>query len=155
MGILGGVAMGYKVGSGIDKYIENLTNLALESDEMVKRAVYDGMAVVADSITASIGGIPTGSGNNGKITAEERDALRGGFGISKIENRGDSINVKTGFAGRNQNGTANVVVARRVESGTSKVAKYPFVSRAVSAARSAAEQAIAKSLDDQINKTMN
>lgn len=143
--------MGYKVGKGIDKYIQNLTNLALESEEITKRGVYDGMAVVADMIVASIGGIKP----QGEVTAEDIADLRGGFGISRIENRGGTINAKTGFAGKNRRGKGNSYIARTIESGTSKTSKQAFVSAAGRRAKAAAEQAIAKTIDDEVNKRMN
>lgn len=143
--------MGYKVGRGIDQYISHLSNLALESEEITKRGVYDGMAVVADAIVASIGGIRPGSG----ISEQDIADLRGGFGISRIENRGGTINVKSGFAGRNTKGVPNAAVARSIESGTSYRAKQSFVSAAGRQAKAAAEQAIAKTIDEEINKRMN
>lgn len=142
--------MGYKVGKGIDKYIQNMTNLALEFEEITKRGVYDGMKVVADAIVANIGGIPTGKG----VSEADKESLRSGFGISRIENRGGTINAKTGFAGRNSKGQKNASVARSIESGTSYRSKYSFVGTAGRAAKAAAEQAIAKTIDDEINKRM-
>lgn len=143
--------MGYKVGKGIDKYIQHLTNLALESEEIVKRGAYDGMAVVADTIVAGISNIkPVGD-----ITDDDIADLRGGFGISRIENRGGTVNVKSGFAGKNRRGKKNATIARTIESGTSKTGKQAFVSSAGRRAKAAAEQAIAKTIDDEINKIMS
>lgn len=145
-----GVLMGYKVGKGIDKYIQNMTNLALESEEITKRGVYDGMKVVADAIVSGIGGIKPGHG----ITEADIEGLRTGFGISRIENRGGAINAKTGFAGKNSKGKSNTAVARSIESGTSYMQKQPFVGTAGRKAKAAAEQAIAQTIDDEINKRM-
>ena len=142
--------MGYKVGKGIDKYIQNMTNLALESEEITKRGVYDGMKVVADAIVAGIGGIKPGHG----ITEADIEGLRTGFGIARIENRGGTINTKSGFAGKNSKGKRNSVVAREIESGTSYRSKQSFVGTAGRKAKAAAEQAIAKTIDDEINKRM-
>ena len=146
-----GVLMGYKVGKGIDKYIQNMTNLALESEEITKRGVYDGMKVVADAIVAGIGGIKPGHG----ITEADIEGLRTGFGIARIENRGGTINTKSGFAGKNSKGKRNSVVAREIESGTSYRTKQSFVGTAGRQAKAAAEQAIAKTIDDEINKRMS
>ena len=145
-----GILMGYKVGKGIDKYIQNMTNLALESEEITKRGVYDGMKVVADAIVAGIGGIKPGHG----ITEADIEGLRTGFGIARIENRGGTINTKSGFAGKNSKGKRNSVVAREIESGTSYRSKQSFVGTAGRKAKAAAEQAIAKTIDDEINNRM-
>lgn len=149
MGLLGGV-MGYKVGSGIDKLIEDFGNLALESEEISKRALYDGMKVVADAIVSNISGIKTGHG----ISEADIAGLRSGFGISRMQTKGSSIDAKTGFAGTNANGKKNSTVARGIESGTSYRAKQPFVSKAGRSAKGAAEAAIAKTLEEEINKRM-
>ena len=95
--------------------------------------------------------------NRIRIHISEQDIadLRGGFGISRIENRGGTVNVKSGFAGRNTKGVPNVAVARSIESGTSYRAKQSFVSTAGRQAKAAAEQAIAQTIDDEINKRMN
>ena len=90
--------MGYKVGKGIDQYISHLSNLALESEEITKRGVYDGMKVVADAIVSSIGSIKPGHG----ISEADIEGLRSGFGIARIENRGGTINTKSGFAGKKE-----------------------------------------------------
>lgn len=142
--------MGYKVGKGIDQYISHLSNLALESEEITKRGVYDGMKVVADAIVGNIGGIRPGNG----VSEQDIADLRGGFGIARIENRGGTINTKSGFAGKNSKGKRNSVVAREIESGTSYRSKQPFVGTAGRKAKAAAEQAIAKTIDDEINKRM-
>lgn len=142
--------MGYKIGSGIDQYIQHMTNLALESEEITKRGIYDGMKIVADAVAGNIGSIPTGKG----ITEQDVQDLRNGFGISRMRNSGGVIDVKTGFAGRNSKGQKNASVARSIESGTSYRNKHSFVSAAGRQAKAAAEQAIAKTIDDEINKRM-
>lgn len=145
--------MGYKVGSGIDEYISNLTNLSVDCEEIGKRAVYDGMAVVANAIRSNIGGIPTGTGKDGKITPEEKAGLSAGLGISKIRNSGGVIDAKTGFGGRTGKMT-NASIARQVESGTSKIQKRSFVGTAGRQAKSGAEAAITKTIEEEINKRM-
>lgn len=146
--------MGYKVGSGIDEYTSNLANLAAESGEIGKRAVYAGMAIVANQIRSNIGGIPTGTGKDGKITQEQKDGLSAGLGISRIRENGGFIDAKTGFGGRNAAGQSNASVARMVESGTSKIGKHPFVGSAGRSAKGAAEAAIAKQIEEDINNCM-
>lgn len=145
--------MGYKVGSGIDQYISNLTNLSVEANELGKRAVYDGMAVVANAVRSNIGGIPTGTHKDGKITPEEKAGLAAGLGISKIRESGGYIDAKTGFGGRTGN-KSNASIAMDVEGGTSKIQKHPFVGTAGRQAKAAAEAAIAKTIETEINQRM-
>lgn len=152
----------FTVGSGIDQYIRQLTNLEFESEEMVKRAVYEGAKIVANAIKGNINSLSVGSGQ-GQLTAAQKEGLQRGMGISHMENRSGSINVKIGFAGRNTQvtrttyprGQYNTTVARALESGTSTMRKQPFVNAAVMRSRAAAEQAMAKMIDEEIGKRMH
>ena len=40
----------WTVGTGIDNYIKNLEELTYGTDEMIKRAVYEGAKIVTDAI---------------------------------------------------------------------------------------------------------
>lgn len=142
--------MGYKVGSGIDDLIAKFGNLATESEEITKRCVYSGMKVVADAVVAGIGNIRPGNG----ITEADIASLRSGFGISRIRTQGSSIDAKTGFAGTNARGKKNASIARAIESGTSYRSKQAFVSTAGRTAKGAAEAAMLKQLEEEINKRM-
>ena len=78
-----------------------------------------------------------------------------------MENDNGYINTKIGFDGYNAtktkkypNGQPNALIARSIESGTSKHQKTPFVRPAISKAKAKAEAAMAASVDKDINNTM-
>ena len=142
---------------GNDKYIEMLHKLDVDADESIRRAVYKGAGVVADAIRASINSLPVDNDTKKDVrsgpTSEEKDGLAAGFGISKMKDEDGYINVKLGFAGRNVKKKANVQVARNLESGTSWLAKNPFIRQAVNSSKKKCEETIAEALDEEIKKS--
>ena len=90
---------------GLDKYIEYLRKLDADADEMIRKAVYNGAGVVADSVRSSINGIRTDDSKGKEMrsgpTSQQKAGLQKGFGISRMNNEDGYINVKLGFSGRN------------------------------------------------------
>ena len=147
---------------GLDKYIEYLRKLDAESDDMIRKAVYNGAGVVADQVRHSINGIRVDDSHD-KIktgpTSQQKAGLASGFGISRMKNDDGYVNVHLGFAGRNgrkpkkrAQAEANITVARNVESGTPWMTKQPFMRKAVNAAKKQCEQVMADTLDEEIKK---
>lgn len=161
--------------TGLGEYLTKLS--ALEGDEeIIKRAVYKGAAVVADAIKAELEGLPTISNEEAMhrynsrspsvsslqyISEPQKKGLIDGFGLAPIENTEDYISTKAGFDGYNgvktkrwPHGQPNAMIARAVVSGTSFMQKNDFVGRATRKTKKAAEAAMAKSLDDDIKNKM-
>ena len=159
----------FNIGRGIDDYIAQLGNLADGSGDAVGHAVYQGAKVVADAIKSEIGGIPVndhppilkGGQKIGTITTKQKQGLIDGFGISKMKDESGYKNVKIGFSGYNgektdkyPNGQPNPMIARAVNSGTSFRTKNAFVDRATRKNRAQAEEAMKKTIDEEITKKM-
>ena len=157
----------FDIGRGIDDYIAQLGNLADTSKDAVGRAVYEGAKVVADAIKKEIGAIPVddhppivANGNRiGTLTSKQKQGLVDGFGIAKMKDEGGYKNVKIGFAGYNTevtkkypNGQPNAMIARSVNSGTSFRKKNPFVDKTTRSVKSQAEEAMRKTVDEEISK---
>lgn len=149
------------VGNGIDKYIKDLEDLEFGADEMAKRAVYEGAAIVTNGIRASIEALPVGPPREGKVTAEQKAGLLAGLGIAGFRMDGSFLNVKVGMDGYNSvrskkypKGQPNALIARSLESGSSFAPKRAFIGPAVNRTKNAAEQAIANKLDEEIKKVM-
>ena len=147
----------FQVGPGMDQYLNQLRNLEFMADDMIGRAIYKGGGIIADAIKANIQNLPSSA-----CTDVERAGLISGFGIAHMKNEDGYFNVKVGFDGYNDNVTAkyprgkpNSMIARSIEAGTSWKPKHPFIAPAVRASKDAAEQAMAKEIDDQISKTMS
>ena len=153
--------------TGIDEYIAKLEKIK-NPEGLIKRAVYDGAAVLAEAVRKSIDSIPE---NDGKfvpgnamiqgLSAAQKQGLREGLGIAHMQNENGYINTKIGFDGYNSvrtkkypKGQPNALIARAIESGTSRRAKYRFVSRATNSAKAAAIQAMSDRMDQDLMNTM-
>lgn len=150
----------------VQQYITQIEAIRKDSTGYIKRAVYEGGGVVADAIADAIRGLPT---NDGKfvpgdapisgVSQAQKDGLLEGLGLSKMQNESGYIYTKVGFDGYNEvktksfpNGQPNALIARAVESGTSRRPKTRFISKAVKAAKERAEKAMADRLDEDLKK---
>ena len=155
------------INPNIDTYIADLTKLFTDSEEICKRAAYEGARIVADKFRSEIEGIPIRnfdkeSGMVNGVTASQKAGLLAGLGIAHFQNDGGFINVKIGMDGYNStktkqfpNGQPNALIIRALESGTSFRARNPVSTRATNAARGAAEAAIKKQMDEEIKKRIH
>lgn len=128
-------------------YELQLSTLERNVPTIAEKAVDAGADIVADEIRRGIGTLPQKTG----VTAR---GLSAGFGISPVRNDNGFINAKLGWDGYNENGVANQLMARVMESGTSKVKKHPFVRPAVNRTKKQAEARMAEVLDEEIGKIM-
>lgn len=135
--------MTFKAG---DDYALKLSKLATGSDEIAKKAIYAAAEIVADKIKSNLEGV---------LSEEATGELVDSFGISKIDVDSDSNwNAKIGFDGYDSEGVPNQLKARVLESGSSRQPKRPFVKPAINATKTAAQAAMAKVIDEEIEKTM-
>lgn len=132
---------------GLEEYEQKLSLLGQDTEKICGAAIYEGASIVADEIKAGIRSLP-------RQTGVTQKGLEEGFGISKLREDNGFYNVKLGFEGYNANGEPNVMMARIMESGTSKVPKHPFVRPAVNRAKAAAQDKMAAVLDEEIEKRM-
>ena len=146
----------FQVGSGIDKYMEQLRNLEYTGRETIGAAIYKGADIVANAVKANIQALPESA-----CKPVEKEGLNSGFGIARMKDENGYFNVKLGFDGYNAdkmkkypNGKPNSMIARSIEGGTSCKAKHPFIAPAVRATKDAAEQAMAEEVEKQIEKVM-
>lgn len=151
---------------GLEEYELRLSRLARDTERICGAAIYQGAAIVADEIKRGIAALPVvrGYGTDadplpGGVTAAQKQGLLDGLGIASMQEDAGFYNVKIGFDGYNRTrtekypqGQPNQLVARGVESGTSWKQKRPFVRPAVTRARKRAEQAMAETLDKEIQK---
>lgn len=152
---------------GLEKYEQQLLKLKDISREAIGQAIYDGAGIVADQVMANIQSLPvdergyTKEGTLHGVTSLQKAGLAEGFGIAKLQDEGGYAHVKLGFNGYNgvkskryPNGQPNSMIARSVNSGSSFRDRIPFVDNAVSAKKSAAEQAMIKKFDSVIQKAL-
>lgn len=150
--------------TGIDELISKLESVAEDSENICRRAVYKGAAVLADEIRKGLVTMPTqefvrkGEMRKGIRERYKQDVIDG-FGISPIETSGGKTTVSVGFHGYGSyptdtypNGIPNQLLMRAVESGTSFMVKHPIVRPAINRARSKCKEAMELSIIDTIRK---
>lgn len=158
----------FKVGDGIEKYIQSLETISNASDEMIGKAIYEGAKVVTDEIRAGLEGVPVDNrfAKPGELITGLNQAQKNGLldslGITSMRREGGVYDVKVGFDGYNSiktktwpQGQPNTMIARSLESGTSFRAKNPVISKATRAAKDKAEEAMAKTFDDELEQRIN
>jgi hypothetical protein len=159
--------MTVKVG---DEYAKKLGELAAAfQGETAAKAVYAGAGAVADAIRQGIQSLPEqkfrylrpGEQFTG-VTSDQKADLLEALGVSPIKADADgTVNAKIGFDGYGRHrtkaypqGLPNALLARSIESGSSVRRKKPFVRPAVKSAKSAAEEAMARVIEDEIRRIM-
>lgn len=134
--------MTFKAG---DEYALKLSKFATGSEEIAKKAIYEGAKIVADEIRNNLEGI---------LSEEATGELLDSFGITPIETDDQgNWNAKIGFDGYDSNGIANQLKARALESGTSKgQKKKPFVRPAINKTKKSVIAKMGEVIDQEINK---
>lgn len=131
--------------TGIDTYLEQLQRLEQGSEEILKRAVYEGAAIVADEVRQRLHVV---------LSPDATGQLESSLGISSIRNDRGYVNARIGFDGYDSKGVANQLKANVLESGSSKQPKRPFMRPAVNAARRPAEAKMEQVVEQEIENLM-
>ena len=131
--------------SGIDAYREQLQRLEQNSEEILKRAVYDGAAIVADEVRQRLHAV---------LSPDATGQLESSLGISKIQNDQGYVNARIGFDGYDSKGVPNQLKANVLESGSTRQPKRPFMRPAVNAARRPAEAKMEQVVEQEIETFM-
>lgn len=161
---------------GINDYMNLLKSISNNTDETLNKALYKGAGVMADELKNQIEILPTvkdeynlkvyannKSGKRGdanyKLSDTQKKGLLDGLGIAPFDAKDGVIDTHIGFDGYNNiktkkypKGQPNIMIARIVESGSSYFTKKPFIRKAIRAGKEKTEEAMAKVIDDEINK---
>ena len=158
---------------GIDEYSKKLEILFKDTEKVVREAVYEGAAVVADEIKAGLKGLPIEEGKNGLppvgtaehklsgVSRRQKSDLIDSFGLAPIENDGGYIQTNAGVDGygsiptkKYPNGVPNAMLMRSIESGTTFRDKNPVFRKAVNRSRKQCEEKMAETIDQKIEEIM-
>lgn len=153
---------------GGEEYALMLSKLVQGTDGISKRAIYRGAMVVSEAIKDEIQRIPVEKNRKLKageklscVTKTQKQALLKGYGLTPMERDGwGNWNTKAGFEGyaggtESKNypkGIPIPMLARSIESGTSVRKKYPFVRKAVTAAKTKAINTMNQSINEDCKK---
>lgn len=148
---------------GLDVYLDQLSKLEQSTTGLIKRALYDGAAVLADAVRSEVQMIPTTDRNTEPqaVFEYEKDGLLNSLGIAKMKEKNGYIYTRVDFDGYNRmksnkypQGHPNSMIARAINSGTSKRPKNPFMDRAVKKAKAPAQNAMKARFDADLNDIM-
>lgn len=158
------MAFSFKM-SGLEELSSVLGKLGEEAPHVAARGLYDGAAVVADKVSHAVQGIatkrfkyPAPPGKRRMPSPEEKALITGAkHGVAKFRYTGTEIQTSVGYqnAGYGSvNGKTKPVpqVANAINSGTSFMAKQPFMRKAFSTSKQAALAAIEKTILEEIDK---
>lgn len=142
---------------GLDAYLKELEKISADTEDICKKALYQGAAVMASFVKAEIPKIPDRKWHGKRasgLTPEDKADLERGFGIAKMRNADGVIDVKLGFDGYGSDPTKKYpkgfpipFTARAICKGTSWLQKYDFIGKAERAAKSAVEGKIKETFD--------
>lgn len=140
---------------GMDEYIRHIEDLGLKSTGMAKRALYDGVGVVGESIRQAIVDLPYHPTKG--ISHAQKEGLLEGLGYSFMKRKRGNWYVKIGWDGYNNvhtkkypNGQPNAMIAAAVNSGTSRRQRTNFINKAVNRAKQASYAAMKACFDKDI-----
>ena len=144
---------------GMDDYVAYLERYGNGATGMSKRALYDGVAVVGESIREAIEALPYHPTKG--VSHAQKEGLLQGLGYSFMKRKKGSWFLKIGFDGYNSvhtkahpNGQPNAMIAAAVNSGTSRRKRTNFLNKAVNKAKPEALEAMRKRFEEDI-KNMN
>ena len=159
--------------NGLEEYAEKLAILFKDSENVTRKAVYDGAEIVADTIKAGLKTLPIQEGENGLppyaqegvmltgISRKQKQDLIDDFGLAPIENDDGYIQTKAGVDGygsirtkKYPKGLPNALLMRSIESGSSFRKKNPIFRKAVNQSREKAVKKMGETIDEEIKKIM-
>lgn len=152
----------------LDAYLKQLDSLGHDSDDIIKRGVYEGAQIVADAIKEGLKTIPIdnryvkdGEKLNG-VTKKQKSDLINSFGLAPMRNEKNEVGTKCGFDGygsiktkKYPQGVPNALLMRSVESGSSVRKKTPVIRRAVNSAKNRAIDAMDKKINEELSDRLS
>lgn len=142
---------------GIENAIAELKQQGENWQKSAGRAVFEGARVAADEVRQQINKIPRRKRlDKDTVMGLMPDQIRGlqdSLGIARARNTSDDeVNVLIGFDGYNDRGQPNSMIARSLQAGTYFLQKYPFMTYAINASKSRAEQAMAAAFEQSFTE---
>lgn len=151
---------------GLTELLQKMDQLPGKAVKVAAEALYEGAGVVADAVSGAVQGIATepfkyaAGGRTRKPSPEEKALVASAkHGVAKFRKNGVSVQTSVGYQNAGYgtiNGKTKPVpqIANAINSGTSFMKKQPFMRRAFSQSKGAAEAAIEagiKSREDEID----
>ena len=150
--------------TGVADLIQKMDKIGEKGRDCASLALYEGARVTADAVGGAVQGIATepfkyaGSGQKRKPSPEEKAVLTGAkHGVAKFRKGVTKIDTSVGYQnsgyGKIKGKTVPVpLIANAINSGTSFMQKQPFIRKAFSQSKGAAQAAIENKLREELDK---
>ena len=133
-----------------DEFLEKLSKLGTQTDEISERVLDAGGEVVLVKIRSNLSSVV---GRDTKVESRSTGELERSLGMSKARvDRNGNHNIKIGFAEPRSDGGSNAKIANILEYGRHGQPAKPFLKPAKSSSKSACEAAMKQKLEEEISK---
>lgn len=133
-----------------DEFLEKLSKLGAQTDEISERVLEAGGEVVLAKIRSNLSSVV---GEDTKVDSRSTGELERSLGMSKARvDRNGNHNIKIGFAEPRSDGGSNAKIANILEYGRHGQPAKPFLKPAKSSSKSACEAAMKQKLEEEISK---
>ena len=133
-----------------DEFLEKLSKLGAQTDEISERVLEAGGEVVLAKIRSNLSAVV---GKDTKVDSRSTGELERSLGMSKARvDRNGNHNIKIGFAEPRSDGGSNATIANILEYGRHGQPAKPFLKPAKSSSKSACEAAMKQKLEEEISK---
>ena len=133
-----------------DDFLEKISKLGKQSDEISERVLEAGGEVVLAKVRSTLSSVV---GKDTKIDSRSTGELEKSLGITKARvDRNGNHNIKIGFAEPRSDGDSNAKIANILEYGRHGQPAKPFLKPAKSSSKSACEAAMKQKFEEEINK---
>ena len=133
-----------------DDFLEKISKLGKQSDEISERVLEAGGEVVLAKVRSTLSSVV---GKGTKIDSRSTGELEKSLGITKARvDRNGNHNIKIGFAEPRSDGDSNAKIANILEYGRHGQPAKPFLKPAKTSSKSACEAAMKQKFEEEINK---
>lgn len=133
-----------------DEFLEKLSKLGTQTDEISERVLEAGGEVVLAKIRSNLSSVV---GKDTKVESRSTGELERSLGMTKARvDRQGNHNIKIGFAEPRSDGDSNAKIANILEYGRHGQPAKPFLKPAKSSSKSACEAAMKQKLEEEISK---
>lgn len=133
-----------------DDFLEKISKLGKQSDEISERVLEAGGEVVLAKVRSTLSSVV---GKDTKLDSRSTGELEKSLGITKARvDRNGNHNIKIGFAEPRSDGDSNAKIANILEYGRHGQPAKPFLKPAKTSSKSACEAAMKQKFEEEINK---
>ena len=131
-----------------DDFLEKISKLGKQSDEISERVLEAGGEVVLAKVRSTLSSVV---GKDTKIDSRSTGELEKSLGITKARvDRNGNHNIKIGFAEPRSDGDSNAKIANILEYGRHGQPAKPFLKPAKTSSKSACEAVMKQKFEEEI-----